>query len=62
MICALCRNQMKDYSPVLNRFEIDESHYAVICTDCIDKFLRWQRETMAKLFPTKAAKKMHGNG
>jgi hypothetical protein len=60
MDCALCKKPILDYHPELNHLEIDGSHSAEICSECVDRFLKWQQTIGAKLFPTKAAKKRYG--
>lgn len=46
-----------------NSFNIDknnlEKNSVNICLNCVDKFMNWQQEIYAKLFPTKAAKRMY---
>lgn len=58
--CALCQKPIRNYDPAFNRLEIDESHAADICPECIDRFLKWQQRKFARLFPTSAAKKRFG--
>ena len=60
MNCTLCKKPIHNYNPAFNHLKIDESHDADICSDCIDKFVKWQQSIYAKLFPTKAAKKRYG--
>ena len=62
MDCSLCRKPIKRYNPELNRLRIDDSLSVDICSECIDKFLRWQQCVFARLFPTKALKKRYGKG
>ncbi|KYC46437.1 MAG: hypothetical protein AMQ22_02136 [Candidatus Methanofastidiosum methylothiophilum] len=57
MDCALCKKPIEKYNAKLNQLKIDESISVEICSDCIDKFLNWQKTLFATLFPTKAAKK-----
>jgi hypothetical protein len=57
MKCTLCEHPIKNYEPEFHHLKIDESHAADICSDCIDKFVRWQGNIIVKLFPTKALKK-----
>jgi len=57
MNCILCKKEIERYDLKLNQLKIDESHSVDICLDCIDKFLKWQQNIFATLFPTKAAKK-----
>ena len=57
MDCILCKKEIDRYNPKLNQLKIDESQSVDICLDCIDKFLKWQQNIFATLFPTKAAKK-----
>ena len=60
MNCTLCEKPINNYKPEFNSLKIDESHEADICSDCIDKFRRWQQKILANLFPTKTAKKRYG--
>ena len=57
MNCKLCKKSIENYNPEFNQLKIDGSHNVNICLDCINKFMKWQQETYAKLFPTKIAKK-----
>ncbi|MDD5456038.1 MAG: hypothetical protein PHV30_03280 [Candidatus Margulisbacteria bacterium] len=61
MNCTLCKKPISEYNPEFNQLKIDEAHCADICAECIDKFVKWQWSKNAKLFPTKAAKKMFGS-
>jgi len=60
MNCTLCKKPIHDYHPEFNHLKIDESLDADICSECIDKFVKWQQRIYAKLFPTKAMKKRYG--
>ena len=60
MNCILCKKPIQNYHPTLNHLEIDESHAVDICSECTDKFVKWQQSVFAKLFPTKAMKKRYG--
>ena len=52
------QNMLKtDDNIKFNQLKIDEFHSVAICSDCIDKFLKWQQTMFAVLFPTKSAKK-----
>lgn len=62
MKCTLCKKQIDNYHPKFNQLIIDESHNAELCSDCIDKFVKWQQGLFADLFPTKAMKKRYGKG
>ncbi len=57
MNCILCKKPIDRYNAKFNQLKIDESHNVDICSDCIDKFLKWQQNIFTTLFPTKAAKK-----
>jgi hypothetical protein len=59
MKCTLCKASIHDYSPDFNHLNIGESQSADICQACIDKFVRWQQNLYARLFPTAALKKIH---
>lgn len=58
--CSLCGREISRYSQELNHLEIDESHSADLCQDCIDRFIRWQGKVISRLFPTKVMKKRYG--
>ncbi len=60
--CILCEQPIQNYDSVFNHLTIDESHAADICTQCIDRFLRWQQSIYARFFPTNAVKKRYGRG
>ncbi len=57
MRCNLCDNSIKDYNSSFNQLQIDELHNVDICQECIDKFVKWQQNKYAQLFPTKTLKK-----
>ncbi|MEI7641395.1 MAG: hypothetical protein WCJ46_07850 [bacterium] len=57
MKCTLCEKSIDNYNPGLHNFIIDEKHTANICSECVDKFLKWQGKKYSILFPTKAMKK-----
>jgi len=59
MNCALCKKPIKDYNPDFNSLKIDESKKVDVCSECIDKFVKWQQSILARLFPTKTAKKRY---
>lgn len=60
MKCTLCGRPIQNYDAICNHLEIDEAHAADICTECIDKFVKWQQGKYARLFPTSAMKKRFG--
>jgi hypothetical protein len=55
--CALCGRRIAEYDPRFHRLPIDETRAADICSSCIDAVMRMQRQKLAELFPTKAAKR-----
>ncbi len=57
MNCKLCGEEIKDYSQAINKLQINQTTSVDICPNCIEKFTIWQQEFLAKLFPTKTAKK-----
>lgn len=59
MTCALCDKEIGDYHASLNRLALEEGRSADLCEACIDRFLKWQQEKFAKLFPTSLAKKRY---
>ncbi len=60
MKCKLCNKTIENYNPKFNHLEIDEKTQVDICSDCTDKFLKWQQSIFADLFPTKSMKKRYG--
>ena len=60
MNCILCKEPIHNYDSAFNHLKIDESHAVDICSECIDKFVKWQQGIFARLFPTNAMKKMFG--
>jgi hypothetical protein len=42
---------------MFNHLVIDESHTVDICSECMQKIVKWQQTIHANLFPTKSAKK-----
>jgi hypothetical protein len=54
--CALCKEEIENYRKPFNNFEIDETLSVDICSECIQKFLKWQQKNYATLFPTKTDK------
>jgi hypothetical protein len=58
MNCKLCKKQINNYSEEFNLLKIDNENEIPICSDCVDKFSKWQQEKIAKLFPTKTMKKI----
>ncbi|MFA5302999.1 MAG: hypothetical protein WC393_00490 [Candidatus Nanoarchaeia archaeon] len=57
MKCELCRKTIEKYNINFNCFVVDENHSINICPECIEKFIRWQSQILATLFPTTALKK-----
>lgn len=57
MDCSLCEMEISNYSPTINQLKIDEKHVFEICSNCIDKIMKWQQKSISKLFPTNALKK-----
>lgn len=57
MKCNLCEKEIENYHPSFNSFSIDENHTAYICSQCVEKFTKWQQRIYTDLFPTKAVKK-----
>lgn len=60
MECTICKEEMTNYDPDLNKMRLDGSRSAAICSKCIERFLKWQQKRFARLFPTGAAKKKYG--
>ncbi|MDD5111511.1 MAG: hypothetical protein PHG85_03120 [Candidatus Altiarchaeota archaeon] len=58
--CTLCKKPIDKYHPEFNHLEIDDSHAIDVCPECVDKLIKWQQRTFAKLFPTKAMKERYG--
>ena len=61
MKCHLCDREISGYSELANHLKIDERHEFDICSDCIRKFAGWQRDNLARLFPTSRAKRRRLN-
>ncbi len=57
MNCTLCNKAIENFKAKFNSLKISDTQSADICSDCVDKFLKWQQKILANLFPTKAAKK-----
>jgi hypothetical protein len=60
MKCRLCDKDIENYNPDFNHLTINEELSADICGECTDKFMKWQGQKLAKLFPTKTMKKRFG--
>lgn len=60
MKCTLCKKPIEKYSIDFNYLLIDECNEINICLDCVDKVVKWQKNNLARLFPTKTAKKYLG--
>ena len=58
MNCKLCEAPIKNYSPDFNHLKIDQTHEIDVCEECVEKIAKWRQEIIAKLFPTKAMKKI----
>ncbi|MFH1399934.1 MAG: hypothetical protein ABIH41_00295 [Nanoarchaeota archaeon] len=56
--CALCGETIDQYDPALHRLRIKDDAFVDICPPCIDAFTAWQSKVLARLFPTKAMKKI----
>jgi len=59
MKCNLCEKEIENYNVQFHHLKIDESHKIDICSNCIDKFIKWQGKILSNLFPTKAMKKRY---
>ena len=57
MNCELCKKPIENYHSKLNHLKINEDNSVNICSECADKFLKWQQRIYANLFPTKTAKR-----
>lgn len=57
VVCVLCGKLIDKYNPVFNQLVISDSRSVDLCQNCIDKFLKWQRELLKKLFPTSVTKR-----
>jgi len=58
MNCKLCEKQIKNYNPEFDHLKLDDTHEIDLCQDCVEKFSKWQQTIIARLFPTKAMKKI----
>jgi len=59
MNCELCKKNILNYNADFNCLQLEENKSVNICSDCINKFLKWQQNIFAKLYPTKAIKKRY---
>ena len=57
MKCSLCEKNIDEYKPEFHHLVLDANHSADICEGCAHKFVKWQGNILAKLFPTSAMKK-----
>jgi len=57
MKCNLCNQLIMNYDPLFHHLKIDDSHGVDICSECVDKFVKWQGSIITNLFPTRALKK-----
>ena len=57
MNCKLCESTIKNYSIEFNHLKIDQTHEIDVCEACVEKFMKWRQEIIARLFPTKTMKK-----
>ncbi len=60
MRCVLCDKSIENYRPEFHSLRIDEHRTVDICDECTRKFVKWHGEKLARLFPTRAMKKMFG--
>jgi len=60
MKCTLCDETIDKYDPKFHHLNINESRSVDICSECMDKVVKWQSSIYANLFPTKALKKRFG--
>jgi len=58
MKCKLCEKEILNYSAEFNKMKISENLEVDICSDCVEKFSKWQQKIITKLFPTKTMKKI----
>lgn len=56
--CTLCKQEINNYNKRFNHLDIDKDNSVDICSECIDKFRKWQKNILSDLFPTKIAKKI----
>lgn len=57
MQCVLCQKPIESYDPMQHQLKLDDTKTVQICSDCTKKFLKWQQQLFAVLYPTKQAKK-----
>lgn len=60
MNCTLCGKKIEGYAAELHHIDIDEKRSAEICSECVDKLMKWHGKKYALLFPTTAMKKRFG--
>ena len=55
--CVLCEKSIENHDPDIHTLHIDDQRVVEICERCIQKLVRWHRDKLAKMFPTKATKR-----
>ncbi len=60
MTCTLCQQPIERYSAELHRLHLDEEVAVDICDACAHKLVKWHAEKLARLFPTRTMKRLHG--
>ena len=58
MNCALCHEKIENYSAELHNLRLDAQRAVDICDECSRRFSKWQGDKLARLFPTRAMKKL----
>ena len=59
--CILCGEPIENHAPDIHTLKIDDRRTVDICDTCRQKFTQWQREKLAKLFPTRTTKRYFAN-
>lgn len=59
MRCVLCNESIENHRPEFHSLKINDQRTVDVCDVCARKFIKWQGEKLAKLFPTRAMKKLH---
>lgn len=62
MQCLFCQQPIPNFDARIHELALGEGRTVTLCSDCIQKFLKWQQGLFATFFPTKAAKKWKGKG
>jgi hypothetical protein len=62
MTCTLCEQPIEPYRAELHQLHLTEERTVYLCDACAQRLLTWQGERLARLFPTRALKRLRGSG